>query len=242
MISRIEAERLKLHDLKLKFDKRWEPLGWRAHGRKACGRALYRHDLERGSREARLALLNIKTDNKTISQIYFTVGRVTAYTHEVLGSLSENGEGAFVLIIRATSLKKNLLRDYVVADKHRGIDTGVLRHATITPVELAFGKGLLILVSPIGIGAARRATSAAAGATRCARGGVGRTSTSIAAARATTVASRVTRNTRAASRATVGAARVGATDSGGSATEKTRGCFEREYRIMACCTSSRVGH
>jgi hypothetical protein len=64
-----------------------------------------------------------------------------------------------------------------VADKHRGIDTGVLRHATITPVELSFGKGLLIFVSPRGIGAARRATSVAAGATRCARGGVGRTST-----------------------------------------------------------------
>ena len=30
-------------------------------------------DLESSSREARLALLNIKTDNKTISQIYFTV-------------------------------------------------------------------------------------------------------------------------------------------------------------------------
>ena len=61
--------------------------------------------------------------------------------------MSENGEGAFVLIIRATSLKKNLLRDYVVADKHRGIDTGVLRHATITPVELAFGSLALVRVS-----------------------------------------------------------------------------------------------
>ena len=79
--------------------------------------------------------------------------------------MSENGEGAFVLIIRATSLKKNLLRDYVVAYKHRGIDTGVLRHATITPVELAFDKGLLILVGPIGIGTTRRGTGAAAGAT-----------------------------------------------------------------------------
>jgi hypothetical protein len=82
--------------------------------------------------------------------------------------LSKNGEGAIVLIIRATSLKKNLLRNYVVAYKHRGIDTGVLRHATITPMDLAFCKGLLILVSPIGIDSARRATSAAAGATRCA--------------------------------------------------------------------------
>jgi len=134
--------------------------------------------------------------------------------------LSENGEGAFVLIIRATSLKKNLLRDYVVADKHRGIDTGVLRHATITPVELAFDKGLLILVSPIGIGATRRATGAAAGATRCARGRVGCTSTSIATARAKTVASNVTPGTRAASRAAVGAldaARFGATNIGGFA-------------------------
>ena len=66
--------------------------------------------------------------------------------------MSENGEGAVVLIIRAASLKKNLLRDDVVADQHRGIDTGVLRHATITPVELAVDKGLLILVGPIGIG------------------------------------------------------------------------------------------
>jgi len=137
--------------------------------------------------------------------------------HEVLGSSSENREGVLILIILATCLKKNLLRDDVVADKHRGIDTGVLRHATITPVELSCGKGLLIFVSPRGIGAARRATSVAAGATRCARGGVGRTSTSIAEARATTVASSVTLSTRAAARATVGAARVGAADIAGSA-------------------------
>jgi hypothetical protein len=134
--------------------------------------------------------------------------------------LSKNWEGTVVLIIRAASLKKNLLRDYVVADKHRGIDTGVLRHTTITPVELAFDKGLLIPVGPIGIGATGRATGAAAGATRCARGGVGHTSTSIAAARAKTVASNVNLDTRAASRAAVGAldaARVGEADIGWSA-------------------------
>ena len=79
--------------------------------------------------------------------------------------MSENGEGAVVLIIRAASLKKNLLRDDVVADKHRSVDTGVLRHATITPAELAVDKGLLILVGPIGIGTTRRGTGAAAGAT-----------------------------------------------------------------------------
>ena len=96
------------------------------------------------------------------------VSRVRAHTHKVLSSLSENGEGAVVLIIRAASLKKKLLRDEVVANKHRSIDTGVFRHATITPLELAFkfDKGLLILVGPIGIGATRRATSATAGATR----------------------------------------------------------------------------
>ena len=55
------------------------------------------------------------------------VSRVRAHTHKVLSSLSENGEGAVVLIIRAASLKKNLLRDYVVANKHRSIDTGVFR-------------------------------------------------------------------------------------------------------------------
>jgi hypothetical protein len=82
--------------------------------------------------------------------------------------LSENGEGAVVVIIRAASLKKKLLRDFVVANKHRSVDTGFLRHATITPLELAFDKGLLILVGPIGIGATRRATSATAGAARCA--------------------------------------------------------------------------
>jgi hypothetical protein len=98
--------------------------------------------------------------------------------------LSENGEGDVVLIIWAASLKKKLLRGDVVADKHRGVDTCVLRHATSTPAELAVDKGLLILVGPIGIGATRRATGAAAGATRCAR--VGGTSTSIAAARAKT--------------------------------------------------------
>jgi hypothetical protein len=132
--------------------------------------------------------------------------------------LSKNGESAFVLIIRAASLKKNLLRDYVVADKHRCIDTGVLRHATITPFELTFDKGLLIVVGPIRIGATRRATGAAAGATRCAL--VGGTSTSIAAARAKTVASSVTLDTRAASRAAVGAldaAHFGATNIGGFA-------------------------
>jgi hypothetical protein len=96
------------------------------------------------------------------------VSRVGAHTHKVLSSLSENGEGAVVLIIRAASLKKKLLRDEVVANKHRSIDTGVFRHATITPLELAFDKGLLILVGPIGIGATRRATSATAGAARCA--------------------------------------------------------------------------
>jgi hypothetical protein len=82
--------------------------------------------------------------------------------------LSENGEGSVVVIIRAASLKKKLLRDFVVANKHRSVDTGFLRHATITPLELAFDKGLLILVGPIGIGATRRATSATAGAARCA--------------------------------------------------------------------------
>ena len=100
--------------------------------------------------------------------ISVVVSRVGAHTHKVLSSLSEDGEGVIVLIIRATSLKKKLLRDYVVAYKHRGIDTGFLRHATITPLELAFDKGLLILVGPIGIGATRRATSATAGAARCA--------------------------------------------------------------------------
>jgi hypothetical protein len=101
---------------------------------------------------------------------------------------------------------------------HRGVDTCVLRHATITPAELTFDKGLLIVVGPIRIGATRRATGAAAGATGCAR--VGGTSTSIAAARAKTVASSVTLDTRAASRATVGAldaARFGATNIGGFA-------------------------
>ena len=112
------------------------------------------------------------------------------------------------MIIRAVIVKKNLLGDHVVADKHRGIDTGFLRHATIAPVELAFGKGLLIFVSPIGIGTTRGATSATAGATRCARRGVGRTAPSITAARASMVASNVAPDTRAATRARVGAARV----------------------------------
>jgi hypothetical protein len=100
--------------------------------------------------------------------ISVVVSRVGAHTHKVLSSLSENGEGSVVVIIRAASLKKKLLRDFVVANKHRSVDTGFLRHATITPLELAFDKGLLILVGPIGIGATRRATSATAGAARCA--------------------------------------------------------------------------
>ncbi len=79
--------------------------------------------------------------------------------------MSENGKGAVVLIIWAASLKKKLLRDDVVADKHRGVDTCVLRHATITPFELTFDKGLLIVVGPIGIGTTRRGTGEAAGAT-----------------------------------------------------------------------------
>jgi hypothetical protein len=79
--------------------------------------------------------------------------------------LSESWVCVFVLIIRADNLKENLLGDHVVAEKHRGIDTGFLRHATIAPEELVFGKGLLILVSPIGIGTVPRATSATASAT-----------------------------------------------------------------------------
>ncbi len=73
--------------------------------------------------------------------IIVVVSRVGAHTHKVLSSLSENGEGAVVVIIRAASLKKKLLRDFVVANKHRSVDTGFLRHATITPLELAFDKG-----------------------------------------------------------------------------------------------------
>jgi hypothetical protein len=127
--------------------------------------------------------------------------------------LIESGVCAFVLIIRAASLKENLLGDHVVADKHRGIDTGFLRHAMITPVELAFGKVFLILFSPIGIGSTRGATSATVGATRCARRGDGRTATSIAAARASMVASNVAPDTSAATRARVGAACIVASQS-----------------------------
>ena len=72
--------------------------------------------------------------------ISVVVSRVGAHTHKVLSSLSENGEGSVVVIIRAASLKKKLLRDFVVANKHRSVDTGFLRHATITPLELAFNK------------------------------------------------------------------------------------------------------
>ena len=47
-------------------------VGVRTSARHADGR--YTDMIWKGvSREARLALLNIKTDNKTISQIYFTV-------------------------------------------------------------------------------------------------------------------------------------------------------------------------
>ena len=62
--------------------------------------------------------------------------------------MSENGEGAVVLIIWAASLKKNLLRDDVVADKHRGVDTCVLRHATITPAELR-ARSLCVMEAPV---------------------------------------------------------------------------------------------
>jgi hypothetical protein len=116
--------------------------------------------------------------------------------------------GAFVLIIRAVIVKKNLLGDHVDVVKHGGKDTGFLRHATIATKELAFGKGLLILVCKIVIGVASGATSATAGSTRCARRGVGRTSTSVAAASAAMVASTVVPSTRAAARARVGAAHV----------------------------------
>ena len=142
-------------------------------------------------------ILQKSRDKEKKKSSVFVVGR-TAHTHEVLGSLSESWVCAFVLIVRAASLKENLLGDHVVADKHRGIDTGFLRHAMITPVELAFGKVFLILFSPIGIGSTRGATSATVGATRCARRGDGRTATSIAAARASMVASNVAPDTSAA--------------------------------------------
>ena len=154
---------------------------------------------------------DIETKKRKKSSV-FVVGR-TSHTHEVLGSLSESGVCAFVLIIRTASLKENLLGDHVVADKHRGIDTGFLRHAMIAPVELAFGKVFLILFSPIGIGSTRGATSATVGATRCARRGDGRTATSIAAARASMVASNVAPDTSAATRARVGAACIVASQS-----------------------------
>ena len=112
--------------------------------------------------------------------------------------------GAFVLIIRAVIVKKNLLGDHVDVVKHGGKDTGFLRHATIATKELAFGKGLLILVSKIVIGVASGATSATAGSTRCARKGVCRTATSVATARASMVASTVVPSTRSAARARVG--------------------------------------
>ena len=94
--------------------------------------------------------------------------RVTAHVQEVLCSFSYSNVGAFILIIRAAIVKENLLGDHVVAVKHGGTDTGFLRHATIASKELAFSKGLLILVSKIGIGSAIWATSATAGSTRCA--------------------------------------------------------------------------
>ena len=145
---------------------------------------------------------------RKIDSICVVVCRVTTHVQEVLGSFSDSDVGEFVLIIRAAIVKENLLGDHVVAVKHGDIDTGFLRHATITPKKLVFSKGSLILVGKIGIGMASGATSATVCSTRCARRGVGHTSTSIVAARAAMVASTVVPSTRSAARARVGAAHV----------------------------------
>ena len=121
-------------------------------------------------------------------------------------------------------------------NKRTIIITSFLRHATIAPSELAFGKGLLILGSERGIGATSRATRATTGATRCARRWARRASTGVtaAAARASMVASRVVPSTRAAARASLGAARVALAHSEGTIRLGTRVPDDNVLHVIEC--------
>jgi len=117
--------------------------------------------------------------------------------------------------------------------------TRFLRHATITPNELAFGKGLLILISERGISAASRATRATAGATQSARRRARRASAGVTSARASRVASRVVPSTRASARAGLGAAHVALSHSKSTIRLGTRVLDDNVVHIIECkCVTS----
>ena len=139
--------------------------------------------------------------------------------------------GAFIVIIRAAGIEKDLLGGHVVAVKVGGESLSLLRHATIASMELAFGKSLQIRGSEGRIGATRRATRAAAGATRVARGRQ-RAATGVTAARAALVACIGASGSRTAARAGMG-------HRSPLRRAKARLDLEREYRMMTCYTSSR---